>query len=84
MQSRAEVVSLGQGDGVIFAVRERGSGNARALPRSAAPWVSRIKSGERFTLGIPRRGVSLGRSPNGGETPYGCDRIVRNRGVSKS
>ena len=34
MQSRAEVVSLGQGDGVNFAMRERPvPGNARALPR---------------------------------------------------
>jgi hypothetical protein len=53
MQSRAEVVSLGQGDGVIFAVRERpvqgGRGPYRVALRHG---VSRIRSGERFTLGV--------------------------------
>jgi hypothetical protein len=53
MQSRAEVVSLAQGDGVIFAVRERpvrGSrGNYRVNLRHG---VSRIRGGRRFTLGV--------------------------------
>ncbi len=53
MQSRAEVVSLGQGDGVIFAVRERPVQGARGPYRVALRHgVSRIKSGERFTLGV--------------------------------
>ena len=53
MQSRAEVVSLGQGDGVIFAVRERPVQGARGPYRVALRHgVSRIRSGERFTLGI--------------------------------
>ena len=53
MQSRAEVVSLGQGDGVIFAVRERPVQGIRGPYRVALRHgVSRIKSGERFTLGI--------------------------------
>ncbi len=53
MQSRAEVVSLGQGDGVIFAVRERPVHGTRGPYRVALRHgVSRIKSGERFTLGI--------------------------------
>jgi hypothetical protein len=38
MQSRAEVVNLSQGDGVIFAVRERPVHGARPLPRQHAPW----------------------------------------------
>jgi hypothetical protein len=53
MQSRVEVVSLEQGDAVVFAVRERpvtGSrGNYRVNMRHG---VSRIRSGERYTLGI--------------------------------
>ena len=53
MQSRAEVVSLGQGDGVIFAVRERPVQGARGSYRvNLRHGVSRIKSGRRFTLGI--------------------------------
>ena len=53
MQSRAEVVSPGQGDGVIFAVRERPVQGTRGPYRVALRHgVSRIKSGERFTLGI--------------------------------
>jgi len=47
----AEVVSLGQGDGVILAVGERPvqgtQGHDRVALRHGA---SRIKSGERFTL----------------------------------
>ncbi len=53
MQSRAEVVSLSQGDGVIFAVRERPVQAMRGPYRVALRHgVSRIRSGERFTLGI--------------------------------
>ena len=53
MQSRAEVVSLTQGDGVIFAVRERPVQGARGTYRvNLRHGVSRIKSGERFTLGV--------------------------------
>ena len=53
MQSRAEVVSLRQGDGVIFAVRERPVQGSRGTYRvNLRHGVSRIKSGERFTLGI--------------------------------
>ncbi len=53
MQSRAEVVSLGQGDGVIFAVRERPVLGTRGPYRVALRHgVSRIRSGERFTLGV--------------------------------
>jgi hypothetical protein len=53
MQSRAEVLSLRQGDGVIFAVRERPAQGARGPYRvNMRHGVSRIKSGERFTLGV--------------------------------
>jgi hypothetical protein len=53
MQSRVEVVSLRQGDGVIFAVRERPVQRARGAYRvNLRHGVSRIKSGQRFTLGI--------------------------------
>jgi hypothetical protein len=53
MQSRAEVVSLSQGDGVIFAVRERPAQGARGAYRvNMRHGVSRLKSGERFTLGV--------------------------------
>jgi uncharacterized protein len=53
MQSRAEVVSLAQGDGVIFAVRERPVQGTRGTYRvNLRHGVSRIKSGERFTLGV--------------------------------
>ena len=47
----AEVVSLGQGDGVTFAVRERPVQGRRGHDRMALRHGgSRIKSGERFTL----------------------------------
>lgn len=53
MQSRAEVVSLGQGDGVVFAVRERPVQGTRSSYRVALRHgVSRLRAGERFTLGI--------------------------------
>jgi uncharacterized protein len=53
MQSRAEVVDLTQGDGVIFAVRERPVQGTRGAYRvTMRHGVSRVRSGERFTLGI--------------------------------
>jgi hypothetical protein len=53
MQSRAEVVSLGQGDAVIFAVRHRPVAGSRGTYRvNLRHGVSRLRSGERFTLGI--------------------------------
>ncbi|MBV8443009.1 MAG: 2OG-Fe(II) oxygenase [Hyphomicrobiales bacterium] len=53
MQSRAEVVNLRQGDGVIFAVRERPAQGARGAYRVVMRHgVSRLRSGQRFTLGI--------------------------------
>ena len=53
MQSRAEVVNVRQGDGVIFAVRERPVQGARGAYRvNMRHGVSRLKSGERFTLGV--------------------------------
>ena len=53
MQSRAEVVPLSQGDAVIFAVRHRPVGGARGVYRvNMRHGVSRLRSGERFTLGV--------------------------------
>jgi uncharacterized protein len=53
MQSRAEVVSLAQGDGVIFAVRERPVQGARGPYRvNLRHGVSRVRSGSRATLGV--------------------------------
>ena len=53
MQSRAAVVPLRQGDAVVFPVRERpvagGRGPYRVQMRHG---VSKLHSGERFTLGI--------------------------------
>ncbi len=53
MQSRVEVVTLRQGEGVIFAVHNRpvqGSrGSYRVMMRHG---VSRVRSGQRHTLGI--------------------------------
>lgn len=53
MQSRAEVVPLRQGDGVVIAVRERpetgARGDHRVLMRHG---VSRVRSGRRHSLGI--------------------------------
>ena len=52
-QSRAEVVSLAQGEGVIFAVNERPARGARGVYRVAMRHgVSRLRSGRRFTIGI--------------------------------
>jgi uncharacterized protein len=53
MQSRAEVVPLGQGDGVIFAVHHRPVQGARGSYRvKLRHGVSRVRSGRRSTLGI--------------------------------
>ena len=53
MQSRAEVVALGQGDAVVFATRERPVRGARGTYRVAMRHgVSRVGSGTRMTLGI--------------------------------
>ena len=53
MQSRVEVVSLSQGEGVVFAVNQRPVKGTRGVYRVAMRHgVSRLHSGERFTLGI--------------------------------
>ncbi len=53
MQSRAEVVPLRRGDGVVFPVRERPVKGSRGWHRRAMRHgVSRLRSGLRFTLGI--------------------------------
>jgi hypothetical protein len=53
MQSRADVVPLGQGDGVIFPVRQRPVRGARGHYRvTLRHGVSRVRSGQRYTLGI--------------------------------
>lgn len=53
MQSRVEVIPLRQGDAVIFAVNERPVQGARGPYRVAMRHgVSRIRSGQRHTLGI--------------------------------
>jgi hypothetical protein len=53
MQSRAEVVPLRQGDGVVFAVHHRPMQGARGVYRvNLRHGVSRIRSGRRHTLGI--------------------------------
>ena len=53
MQSRAEVITLRQGEGVVFAVNERpvrgGRGDYRVKLRHG---VSRLRSGTRHTLGV--------------------------------
>jgi uncharacterized protein len=52
-QSRAEVVPLRQGDGVVFTVRERPMQGSRGPYRvNLRHGVSRIRSGRRHTLGI--------------------------------
>jgi hypothetical protein len=53
MQSRAEVVPLGKGDAVVFAVRHRPVRGTRGVYRvNLRHGVSRVRSGNRFTLGI--------------------------------
>jgi hypothetical protein len=52
-QSRADVVPLGQGEAVIFAVNQRPAAGARGFYRlTMRHGVSRIRAGERYTLGI--------------------------------
>jgi hypothetical protein len=53
MQSRAEVVPVRQGEGVIFPVRERPVQGTRGVYRvNMRHGVSRLRSGRRHTLGI--------------------------------
>jgi hypothetical protein len=53
MQSRAEVVVLGQGDGVIFPVHHRPVRGTRGVYRvTMRHGVSRLHSGRRHTMGI--------------------------------
>ena len=53
MQSRAEVVPLGRGDAVVFTVRQRPVQGSRGAYRvNLRHGVSRIRSGQRHTLGI--------------------------------
>jgi uncharacterized protein len=53
MQSRAEVVPLGHGDAVIFAVQRRPVRGTRGVYSvNLRHGVSRVRRGERFTLGI--------------------------------
>jgi hypothetical protein len=53
MQSRAEVVSLGQGQGVIFPVHHRPVQGTRGSYRvNLRHGVSRLRSGRRHTVGI--------------------------------
>jgi len=53
MQSRAEVVRLQQGEAVLFAVNQRPVQSSRGYYRvTMRHGVSRLHSGERFTLGI--------------------------------
>lgn len=53
MQSRTEVVPLEQGDAVIFPVRDRPVEGKRGFYKvNMRHGVSRVRSGQRFTLGI--------------------------------
>jgi uncharacterized protein len=53
MQSRADVVTLAQGEGAIFAVRHRPVTGTRGTYRATLRHgVSRVRRGERFTLGV--------------------------------
>ena len=53
MQSRVEVVPLRQGEGVIFAVNQRPARGSRGYYRvTMRHGVSRLRSGERYTLGV--------------------------------
>ncbi|MGH8231381.1 MAG: 2OG-Fe(II) oxygenase [Steroidobacteraceae bacterium] len=52
-QSRVEVVPLARGDGVVFATRYRpGMGQRGAYRLSLRHGVSRLRRGERYTLGV--------------------------------
>jgi hypothetical protein len=53
MQSRAEVVALRQGEGVVFPVNQRPVQGTRGTCRVAMRHgVSRLRTGQRYTLGI--------------------------------
>jgi hypothetical protein len=53
MQSRAAVVTLGQGDGVIFPVHHRPVRGSKGVYRATMRHgVSRLRSGQRHTRGI--------------------------------
>ena len=53
MQSRAEVVTLRQGDGVVFAVSTRPVAGTRGTYRvNMRHGISRVRSGRRHTLGV--------------------------------
>lgn len=53
MQSRVEVVPLGQGDAVVFAVHQRPAVGVRGSYRvNMRHGVSRVRRGRRFTMGI--------------------------------
>jgi uncharacterized protein len=53
MQSRVEVVPLGAGDAVLFAVRRRPVQGARGVSRvNTRHGVSRVRTGERYALGV--------------------------------
>lgn len=53
MQSRVEVVPLGQGDAVVFPVHTRPVNGTRGVYRvNMRHGVSRVRSGQRHTLGI--------------------------------
>lgn len=53
VQSRAEVVSLSQGDAVLFAVSGRPVQGTRGVYRvTHRHGVSRVRSGQRYTLGV--------------------------------
>ena len=53
MQSRAEVVSLRQGDAIVFAVRDRPVQGTKGIYRvKLRHGVSRVRSGHRHTVGI--------------------------------
>jgi hypothetical protein len=53
MQSRPQVMPLGLGDGVVFAVHHRPVRGTRGVYRvNMRHGVSRIRSGRRHTLGI--------------------------------
>jgi hypothetical protein len=52
-QSRGEVVPLGRGEAVIFAVHDRPAAGSRGFRRATMRHgVSRVRSGQRFTLGV--------------------------------
>ena len=52
-QSKGEVVPLGQGDAVLFAVRHRPAQGKRGVYRvTLRHGVSRVRTGQRYTLGV--------------------------------